>query len=115
MATEHPRQHVWSGDSGDPLTFLISLYTDDNRDADVYWYLVKSTAAIAAIALAISEIRPISNDWPTLNVFCRPLYDYEVDKVSLKNGETVLLDEGSREHLTKIPTPNGEDHDNGEG
>lgn len=108
MASEHPRRHVWAGDSGNPLTFLISLYTDNNRDADVYWYLVKSYAAIAAIAVAIGSIRPISDDWPTLNVFCRPLYDYELSKVSLKKGEIILLDEGSRERLTELPTLDGE-------
>ncbi len=115
MATEYPRQHVWSGDPGQSITFLINIQSDEDRDTSPYWFLVRSSNLVAAIAIAIGEILPVGDDWSQLDLYCRPLFDYEVDKVSLEDGEIILLDEESHEHLVSIPTPNGEDDDNGEG
>ncbi len=109
MAAEYPRQHVWSGDPGCSITFLICLYSD-GRDRDILprWLLSRASTPVTAVAVAIGMILPLSDDWPELNISCRPLTPQEVDKVSLKDAETVELDDESLAHL--VEPPNGEDH-----
>ena len=104
MAAEHPRLHVWSGDPYSSLTWLINISPELEEDGS--YYLIKSPTPVGAIAVAVGECLPISDDWDNIVIVCRPLKSHEVDKVNLKDGEVIHLDDDSYLHL--ISTTNGE-------
>ncbi len=108
MATEHPRRHVWTGDDNSTITYFISIYTDMNLLDLEASFIVNVYDVTAAMALVMHQMYPLSDDWGEIFIFCRPLHDYEVDKVSLELNEIIQLDEDSRIRLLAKPT-NGED------
>lgn len=96
MALENPRRHVWEGDDGLPLTFIIRI---ENPHGDDARHLVKHQNVIAAISLALGQSIPIPDHIEELHIHCRPLREIELKKVSIQFGEVLDLDEASYVHL----------------
>ncbi len=107
MASEYPRRHVWSADPNDSLTWLIEVGPESGIGSR--YFLIKSPTPVAAIAVSVGEVLPISDDWKDIVIICRPLKEHETSKVNVKDGEVIELDEESHFHLISNPT-NGEDH-----
>ena len=62
MATEYPRQHVWSGDSGSQLTWLVNVGPELGTQYKSIFYLVKSLTSLIAIAATIAKVLPIPDE-----------------------------------------------------
>ena len=99
MATEHPRQHVWSGDDHVPLITFVVTIGDMAHTASSHSVLVKAQNIGIAVSLAIFHVPPIPDHWDDLAIVSAPLNAEQLKKVNLKDNEVFDLDLESLGHL----------------